>query len=66
MRRYRDTKPYRITARYAFTCSTCKQPQPAGAQALSFPRTKSIECDACRRQTEALMYEERTGSPFAC
>jgi hypothetical protein len=54
MRRYRDTKPYRITAKYAFTCSTCKQLPSAklrrrpGSKALYFQQSKSLECTAQR------------------
>lgn len=65
-RTYRNTSPYWITVRYAGSCSTCQADVAPGAKALYFPKEKALECQQCGRKTAALMYEEDTGSPYAC
>lgn len=68
-RRYkssRSTRPHWIETRYPGACATCKAAIPQDARAYYFPRERVLECEACGRKTAAAIYEEDTGTPFAC
>ena len=52
MGRFKSTRPYWITAKYAGECSRCKAKIPAKADALYFPSTRTMLCDGenCGKQ----------------
>ncbi len=61
MKRYRNTTPYLLKAKYPGTCanSKCSAPIKAGDEALYYPASKVIECRECATRTlEALADEE--------